>query len=71
MISSLAATILFVAATARHVSVDVSPSRGGMAFPVAGVVVAAAVAADVVAAIAAACGRGFVLGGNVLPWSSV
>ena len=61
-----------MAATASHASVDVSPSRGGMAFPVAGVVVAAAVvAADVVAAIAAACGRGFVLGGNVLPWSSV
>ena len=72
MISSLAATILFVAATASHASVDVSPSRDGMAFPVAGVVVAAVVAAtDVIVAIAAAWGRGFALGGNDLPWSSV
>ena len=43
-----------------------------MAFPVAGVVVAAVVvAADVVVAIAAAWGRRFALGGNDLPWSSV
>jgi len=47
----------FVAATASHASFGASPSRDGMAFMVAGVVVAAvavAVAADVVAATAAA-----------------
>ena len=72
MISSFAATIVFVAATASHASVDVAPSRGGMALPVAGVVVAAVVvAADVVAATAAAWGCRFVLGGNFLPQSSV
>ena len=58
MISSFAATIVFVAATASHALVDVSPSRGRMGFLVAGVVVAAVVvAAAVVAATAAACGR--------------
>ena len=44
-----------MAATESHASVGASPSRGGMAFPVTGVVVAAVVvAADVVAATAAA-----------------
>ena len=44
-----------MAATESHASVGASPSRGGMAFPVTGVVVAAVVVAvDVVAATAAA-----------------
>ena len=44
-----------MAATASHASFDVAPSRGGMALPVAGVVVAAVVvAAAVVAATAVA-----------------
>ena len=61
-----------MAATESHAFVDVSPSRDGMAFSVAGIVVAAVVVvADVVAAIAAACGRWFVLGGYDLPWSKV
>ena len=54
-----------MAATESHASVGTSPSRGGMAFSDAGIVVAAVVvAADVVAA---AWGRWFVLGENVLP----
>ena len=44
-----------MAATDSHASVGASPSRGGMALPVAGIIIAAVVvAADVVAAAAAA-----------------
>ena len=44
-----------MAATASHASFDVAPSRGGMVFPVAGVVDAVVVvAAAAVAATAAA-----------------
>ena len=47
-----------MAATESHASVGTSPSRGGIAFSEAGIVVAAVVvAADVVATISTAWGR--------------